>query len=404
MKVLLFPAHLTLNYNIGSEPSWAYNIISRLASSFMNIVFDVVVGRFEGRAPPNVRIFEAGYWGGGLLDRVLFYNKGFSIARKLYRYADIVHHMFPYGFRTGFNPLAVLGFVRDMPFVLGPVQYPQEFLDITDYEWVSGKRGLAARFLYNYEKTLLSFFRKPLEVLHEVTLNNADAIIFDSMRTLELYRKTYPETLKGKILRVTPPGVEVEVFQYSPPLRKDYFEILTVGYLVRRKGIQYLIRAMPGIIKEFKRVRLKIVGDGPYKETLAKMVKRLGLEKYVEFAGRIPREKLPEVYARCDIYVHPSLSESFPSAIREAMAVGRPVVATRVGFVEEHISHNVNGLVIDRASIEALEESISYLLGDEDARLRLGANARRYAEEHFNYDRIAKILYNIYEETLSRGK
>lgn len=399
MKVLIAPLHVVIDPLYGSEPAWAYNIVRRITEKF-GIRIDAVVGKSSINPTPSLRIFEVGYSKGGLFNRGLFYLRSYTVAKNLYEGCDLIHHMFPFGFKTGFNPLAVFGHLKGKPFIIGPIQYPQEYIDITDYEWVSGLRGLKARLAYVAELLAERLISKPLEILHEVTLREAETLVFDSRKTLDMYKKLYSDILKGKILAVIPPGVETEVFQYRPPSKKEYFEILTVGYLLKRKGIQYLIRAISTIVKEFKNVRLRIVGEGSYKESLMRLAKKLNLDRYVEFSGYIPRHELPNVYANCDVYVQPSLSDTFPSAIREAMSVGRPVVATDVGFIREGIIDGVTGFLVPKADSEALAEKILLLLGNEKLREKVGREAHEYAKRVFDWQNLVVKWYNLYLESL----
>jgi glycosyltransferase involved in cell wall biosynthesis len=395
MKVLVAPAHLFLNKSYGGEVAWAYNIISRLAEDF-GFRIDAVCGTADNLSLSNVRVLETGFSKGDLLSRGMFYLRCYNVAKRLYKGVDLVHHMFPFGFKAGFNPLAVLRHLRGKPFIIGPIQYPQEYSDVIDYEWVSGRMGLKARVMYNLEYTTIRFFQKPMKMLHEATLREAEALVFDSEKTLRLYKRQYGDVLSGKFLSVIPPGVEKDFFVKPVLAEKDGFEILTVGYLLKRKGIEYLIRAMVPVVKEFKNVKLKVVGNGPYKENLIRLTKELSLSEYVEFSGRVPRRELPKVYANCDVYVQPALSETFPSAIREAMAAGRPVVTTDVGMIGEYVKDGVNGCLVPPKSSEALARRIIDLLEDEDWRVKIGEEARKYAEDNFSWDKLAEAWYKTY--------
>jgi glycosyltransferase involved in cell wall biosynthesis len=398
MKVLVSPAHIFLNPTYGSEVSWAYNIVTRLAKHF-GVQLDIVCGKADGLTLPScVRVFEVGFDRGDLANRALFHFRCYGVTKRLCGSADVVHHMFPFGFRAGLNLLAVFEHLREKPFIIGPIQYLQEYSDITDYEWVSGRGGLRARLSYGLEGAMARSISQPIGVLHELTLREAEALIFDSRKTLRLYEDLYSDLLKDKVLEVIPPGVETEIFKYAPPVKKDYFEIMTAGYLLRRKGIQYLIEAMPLILREFKDVRLRIVGDGPFKDELVRLVKRLSLDNKIHFEGLVPRNELLKYYVNCDVYVQPSLSETFPSSIREAMSVGRPVIATRVGFVEEHVIDGVNGFLVPRGDIEKIANKVLLLLSDENLRLRMGAKAREYAEKNFDWNRIAIMWYGMYSK------
>jgi len=398
MKVLASPAQTFLDLSYGSEVSWAYNIMIRLAEDYGVKIYAICGEAADLHLPQNIRLFKVGFSKGDLLNRGLFTLRNYNLARRLVRGVDLVHHMFPFGFRTSFNPLAVFGRLREKPFIIGPIQYPQEYSDITDYEWLSGRRGLKARLSYSLENTIVKLISRPINILHEVTLKEAEALVFDSKKTLRLYDSLYPDLLRGKVLRVIPSGVETETFKYVPPVKKDYFEIMTAGYLLRRKGIQYLIEAMPLILRELKDVRLRIVGDGPFKGELMRLVKRLSLDDKVCFEGLVPRSELVKYYANCNVYVQSSLSETFPSTIREAMSVGRPVIATRVGFVEEHIIDGVNGFLVPRGGVEEIANKVLLLLSDEDLRLRMGAKVREYAERNFDWNKIVTMWYNTYSK------
>jgi glycosyltransferase involved in cell wall biosynthesis len=346
-----------------------------------------------------VRVFEVGFDRGDLKNRALFYFRCYGVAKRLCENADVVHHMFPFGFRAGFNPLAIFGRLKDKPFIIGPIQYPQEYSDVTDYEWVSGRRGLRARLSYGLESAIAKSISQPIDVFHEATLSEAEALVFDSRKTLELYKGLYSDILGEKILEVIPPGVETEQFQYVPPVKKDYFEILTVGYLLKRKGIQYLISAMPFILREVKNVKLRVVGDGPYKVELVRLVKRLSLEDHVIFQGHITREETIKYYHLSDVFVLPALSTTV-SVFLEAQACGRPVIGTTAGYIPELIANERTGFIVAKGSIEELKERIVKLLNDEELRLKMGANARRWIEENFDWSKLARRWRNLYEDLI----
>jgi len=398
MKVLVSPAHTFLNPAYGSEVSWAYNIVIRLAENY-GVQIDAICGEATDlHLPQNIRLFKVGFSKGDLLNRGLFTLRNYNLARRLVRGVGLVHHMFPFGFKAGFNLLAIFGHLKNKPFIIGPIQYPQEYSDTTDYEWVSGKRGLKARLSYGLENAIAKLISRPINIFHEVTLREAEALVFDSKKALRLYGSLYPDLLRGKVLEVIPPGVETETFKYVPPVKKDYFEIMTAGYLLRRKGIQYLIDAMPLILREFKNVKLRIVGDGPFKPELMRLVKKLSLDDIISFGGLVPRDEMIKYYASCDVYVQPSLSETFPSTIREAMSAGRPVITTNVGFIEEHIIDSVNGFLVPKENSRALTGKILLLLSDEDLRLKIGTKAKAYVENSFNWDRIVSMWHSVYHK------
>jgi len=404
IRILIAPWHIVVDPDYGSESAWAYNVALYLAKShYREININAVCGIANNtNLPRNVRIFQTGFTKGGFQHRALFLLKCYNRTKELSRNVDIIHHMFPFGFRIGFNPFAIFKRLEDKSFIIGPIQYPQKYSDVYSYMHHYGKKGLETRLMFSLERIITKFSLRVMESLHENTLKEAEALVFDSQKTLKLYKEFYSDVMKRKHLRVIPPGVETESFRYTPPLKKKHFEILTVGYLVKRKGIQYLIRALPYILREFKDFKLRIVGDGPYKEELMYLVKKLSLSPYVKFEGKVRRNKLPEIYSHCDVYVQPSLSETFPYAIREAMSVGRPIVTTHVGFVDEHIKDGIHGYLVPPANSRALADAIIRLLSNEKLRYKMGLMARKYVEENLRWDKIASKWYELYAECTGR--
>ena len=394
LKILIAPAHLVIDPSLGSESAIVYYIITKIAERYP-VEINAIVGKAHSNLPVKIRIYENGVSHWDLQGKILFHARTYKIARRLLREVDIVHAMLPFGLRSGFNLLAVFGNLRNKPFVIGPIQYPQP-AEITDYEYVSGRRGLQARLLYGVEHFLKNMGRISIDTLHKITLSEAEALVFDSKKTLDLFEKFYPDYVKNKIIDTIPVGVDLEFYKYTPPIKKQHVEILTVANIVKRKGIQYLIRSMPLIIKETNNVKFRVVGKGPYLEELVKLTRKLGLNKYVEFTGRVPWEELPRIYANCDIYVHPSIAEGFPTVIREAMSVGRPVIAFDVGVISDHVINGVNGYVVRAGDIRGLIEKIIELLLDEEKRLKMSIEARKHAEENFDWNRIADRYYNVY--------
>jgi glycosyltransferase involved in cell wall biosynthesis len=80
------------------------------------------------------------------------------------------------------------------------------------------------------------------------------------------------------------------------------------------------------------------------------------------------------------------------------MSVGRPVVATKMGFVEEHVINGVNGFLVPRGGFEGIASKVLLLLSDEDLRLKMGVKAREYAERNFDWDKIATMWYSTYSK------
>ncbi|MCS7119888.1 MAG: glycosyltransferase family 4 protein [Nitrososphaerota archaeon] len=204
-----------------------------------------------------------------------------------------------------------------------------------------------------------------------------------------------------KEILVIPNGVDADRFvcpgSLDDPQRKT-LKILYVGRLVYRKGVHILIRAMPEIIKEFPDCSLIIAGKGPMEDFLKMLVKSLDLKDNVKLIGPVPDEKLPALYSQCSIFALPSLyCESFGITLLEAMAAGKPVIASNVGGIPEVITDGLNGLLFRRGDIKDLAEKIIHLLSDRKLAEFLGLRAKYTVRKRYDWDVVAEEVERVYE-------
>ncbi|RYD02072.1 hypothetical protein N752_26850 [Desulforamulus aquiferis] len=179
------------------------------------------------------------------------------------------------------------------------------------------------------------------------------------------------EGLQGKHITTIYNGIDVSRFETKNDLmtiRKsmDIPElgpvIGTIARLASQKGLSYFLKAA-SLLKDYQ-VNFLIVGDGPLMEALQKEAVDLGIQNRVTFAGR--REDIPEIMSIIDIFVLPSITEGLPLTILEAMAAGKPVVATQVGGIPEAIVQGKTGLMVPPKDPEALAVSLAGLLGERE--------------------------------------
>jgi len=169
--------------------------------------------------------------------------------------------------------------------------------------------------------------------------------------------------------------------------------ILSLGSLEDVKGHKYLIDAMNEVINKRKDVLCLIGGSGPLKKMLLKRIKDADLGDYVELIGQIPRKEISTLINACDIFVLPSLSESFGIVQIEALACGKPVVATRNGGSEEIIISDEYGYLVETGNEMQLAEKISLALDKDWNEDRI----RDYASG-FSWKKIAAKIVSIYED------
>ncbi len=214
-----------------------------------------------------------------------------------------------------------------------------------------------------------------------------------------------------KKIEVIPNGVDLERFIFPSNTRKlrkelnlplDVPIILFVGRLSIRKGIHILVDAFKHVVKEFPEAKLLIAGKGFLREYLRYKVRANNIADKVEFLGYISDDELIKLYAASDIFVCPSIfAEAFGIVILEAMASGKPVIATKVGGIPEIIDHEVNGLLVEPNDTGELRNAIIRLLSDKREMNRIGRNARKKVEEVYDWNKLVFRILEVYEEVMT---
>ncbi len=198
---------------------------------------------------------------------------------------------------------------------------------------------------------------------------------------------------------VIPNGIDYDRF-VSPrdPLaicREGGPNILFVGRLEKRKGLKFLLRAMAGVWAHFPQARLIVVGSGPLLEDYRKLVEAHRVENVV-FTGFVSSEELPRYYHSCDVFCAPSTGqESFGIVLLEAMASGKPLVASDIPGYNSVVNHGVEGFLVPPKDEQALALSLVRLLADTELRAKMGEAGRRRAAE-FSWDKVARRVLDFY--------
>ena len=174
--------------------------------------------------------------------------------------------------------------------------------------------------------------------------------------------------------------------------------LMTVGRLHKQKGHCYLIQAVSKVRKEFPKVKLLITGDGEEENNLKKLVKSLDLTNEVIFAGL--RSDIEGILPMAELFILPSLWEGLPNALLEAMAAGKPVVATKVGGIPEIVVHGETGILIPPRDPNALAIAIVDLLQDGLKAKDMGEAGRMRAGKRFSIYKMIEKTENLYQELL----
>ena len=175
--------------------------------------------------------------------------------------------------------------------------------------------------------------------------------------------------------------------------------VLFVGRLVYEKGAHVLVNAIPKILEKVD-AKFVVVGSGYMKEQLSNIVRSMGLERKVLFAGFVEDETLLKLQKCADVSVVPSLFEPFGIVALEAMAAKSPVVVSDTGGLSEIVEHDVTGVKVYPNNTDSLAWGITKILLDENYKNRIVENAYKKVQEKYDWDKIAQQTKRIYEGVL----
>jgi phosphatidylinositol alpha-mannosyltransferase len=205
--------------------------------------------------------------------------------------------------------------------------------------------------------------------------------------------------------RIIPNGVDVDRFSPNVEPLRQYLDgklnILYMGRIEKRKGLKFLLRAVPIIRQHFPNTRFLIGGDGPLREGYERFVTQAGWQD-VNFLGRVPATDLPSLYRTADVFCAPNTGgESQGIVLLEAMASGRAVVAADIPGFRSVIQHQQDGLLVPAKKHEELAWAVCHLLGNEGEREQLEVAARRRAQE-YSWAHVGSEVEAYYQELLAK--
>lgn len=204
----------------------------------------------------------------------------------------------------------------------------------------------------------------------------------------------------GGSLHLVPHGVDLARFTVAPRPDGDGLHVLAVGRLVPKKGFDVLVRAVARLGHD---VALRIVGEGPERPGLERLIAETGCRDRAVLAGARTHAALPADYAWADVVVVPSVVDAsgdrdgLPNVVLEAMAAGRPVIGTRTGAISSAVEDGASGWLVDAGSVEGLVDALRSAAHPE-RRTAVARRARAVVEERFSLERCTDHFCRIVAE------
>ncbi len=178
--------------------------------------------------------------------------------------------------------------------------------------------------------------------------------------------------------------------------------ILSICRLDWTKGLGHALKAVRALLDQNVSVTYRIVGEGKSRAEVEQTIKDLRLDQHVVLAGAKDREGCRDELSRADVFLMPSVTESFGLAAAEAQATGLPVVASNVGGLPEAVQDRETGFLVPANDPEALVGSLRFLVNRPAERLAMGKKARTWAAREFDKDKLTDRLVRIYQEEVGR--
>jgi phosphatidylinositol alpha-1,6-mannosyltransferase len=235
--------------------------------------------------------------------------------------------------------------------------------------------------------------------------NDADVVTFISNYTRDRFASAFGP--RAALERLSP-GVDTARFEPDPVARAKMRAryglgrrpvVVCVSRLVPRKGQDMLIRALPAIRQRIDGAALVIVGGGPYRSTLDKLVHKYGVDGHVVFTEGVPADELPAHHAMADVFAMPCRTrgsgldvEGLGIVYLEASATGVPVVAGRSGGAPESVRDGETGLVVNGGDVDAIASAVGDLLADPDRAAAMGEAGRRWVVDSWQWHAKARRL------------
>lgn len=381
-----------------SEPTWTRELVREIRVLMFTPSFLPMTGGME------VKIYEISKW-----------------------LAEQGNDVFLMTIRRGKSPRRErLDGIEIERFVLtGPLAMPKVLqliftkkIDVVHVHWSSWKTGLLALLVAKIvgKPVMLGLAgddvytptdpEKRPGFIYMQTIRMADLLVTTSE---DLKRRAIEKNFPRNAVAI-PQGIDTKIFntKVSGKVVREKLGwidnpiVMATARLIERKGVAYVVDAFAHVLRRIPETRLMIAGDGPERARLEAKVRTLGLSRTVTFLGIVPYREVPAYYAACNVFVHIPTYEAMPHVIYEAMATGKPVVASRVGGITEVIEDGEDGLLVEPRNSDETAEAIMKLIQKRRLANRIGEAALEKIERRYTWDIIAGRYLNLYREIQSR--
>lgn len=264
--------------------------------------------------------------------------------------------------------------------------------------------GMWHKPLYYREKIKDFLRRKYFEFTFSLFIRNCSLLIHNSEYSynyFNIYSKVVNQT-------IVPLSIDMDFFSSSIIDSFGTYNLCYIGNIEHRKGLHFLVLAMEKLTAIFPSIKLIIIGscieNKIYFNFIKSLMKDKGLKDKIIFKGSLGKQEIIKELDKCDLFVLPSIAENTPAVIAEAMARGKPVIASNVGGIKYMIKNGETGFLFNVGNIQEMVGKIKFLLKDKSLRNDMSRNALSFAENNYRIENVSKQLISIYYSLLKLNR
>ncbi|MBE9182508.1 glycosyltransferase [Oculatella sp. LEGE 06141] len=204
-------------------------------------------------------------------------------------------------------------------------------------------------------------------------------------------------------------GIDCSKFTFKPryPSSDGQIRVATTGRLIEKKGIEYGIRAIATVVQRYPNLEYNIIGDGYLKEYFEQLIQELGVAHCVKLLGWRQQQEIIDVLDQSHVFIAPSVTaadgnqDAPVNTLKEAMAMGLPVIATTHGGIPELVQDGISGFLVPERDAEAIARKLIDLIEHPECWVEMGKAGRSYVEAHYDMHQLNDELVEIYQRVLT---
>lgn len=204
-------------------------------------------------------------------------------------------------------------------------------------------------------------------------------------------------------------GVDLAKLRYSVPKRADgeLTRLVSIGRFVEKKGFAYAVKAIACIVNSGYKISYNLIGDGELRPELERLINQLGVGDHIRLPGCMPHSEVVLHLRNSHVLLAPSVTgtdgdqEGIPNVLKEAMAMGIPVIGTLHGGIPELVENGKSGFLVPERNVEALAERLAYLIDHPERWLEMGSYGRERIEKYYDINRLNDTLVELYKQPAS---